>query len=497
MTSLYKYALAFLGALILNAGTTYSQVDTVRLTLDEVIEIAVAQSPDALIAKHRFRANYWQYRSYKADYLPLVQLQAQIPDISRTIRTIPVQDGPDIFQYNSLANYWVNMTVNQRVGFTGGSVFLRSNLSRLDNFYTDSTITQWSSEPIVIGYNQPIFQFNEYKWDRKIEPLLYEKAKREYLESQEQVKITAVNSFFNLLLAQIEKEIALKNLYNYDTLFNIAKGRFNLGKIAENDLLQLELNYLRAESSVDQAELNYENMLFKLKSYLRLKDDSRIELIPPTETSHFPVSTAKAIAEAKKNTSEALEFEERLLVAESDVRRAKMDGRFDADLYLEYGLTQSAFSLDEVYQDPKDQQRLSLGLSLPIVDWGVAKGKIKQAESYQELELTAVEQEVIDFEQNIFLEVMQFNMQEDQIKIAAKADTVAQKRFDVTQKRYMIGKVNDVLELNNAQIDNDTAKKGYFQALRSYWLNYYQLRRSTLYDFENNLLLIFDIREIM
>jgi outer membrane protein TolC len=261
--------------------------------------------------------------------------------------------------------------------------------------------------------------------------------------------------------------------------------------------LQLELNYLRAESSVDQADLNYEDMLFKLKSYLRLKDDSRIELIPPTTTSHFPVSTAKAIAEAKKNTAQSLEFEERLLVAESDVRRAKMDGRFDADLYLEYGLTQSAFELDEVYQDPRDQQRLSLGINVPIVDWGVAKGKIRQAESYQELEMTAVEQELIDFEQSIFLEVMQFNMQEDQIKIAAKADTVAQKRFDVTQKRYMIGKVNDVLELNNAQIDNDNAKKGYFQALRSYWVNYYQLRRSTLYDFENDLMLIFDIREIM
>jgi hypothetical protein len=57
--------------------------------------------------------------------------------------------------------------------------------------------------------------------------------------------------------------------------------------------------------------------------------------------------------------------------------------------------------------------------------------------------------------------------------------------------------VNDVLELNNAQIDNDTAKKGYFSALRNYWVNYYQLRKMTLYDFQNNQLLIFDIRDIM
>ncbi|HPM93912.1 MAG TPA: TolC family protein, partial [Bacteroidales bacterium] len=114
-----------------------------------------------------------------------------------------------------------------------------------------------------------------------------------------------------------------------------------------------------------------------------------------------------------------------------------------------------------------------------------------------ELEQTSVEQEVIDFEQNVFLNVMEFNMQKDQLFIAAKADTVAQKRYDVTQKRYMIGQVNDILDLNYAQIDNDNAKKGYFSALRNYWINYFQLRKMTLYDFRENKLLIFDIRDIM
>jgi hypothetical protein len=61
----------------------------------------------------------------------------------------------------------------------------------------------------------------------------------------------------------------------------------------------------------------------------------------------------------------------------------------------------------------------------------------------------------------------------------------------------MIGQVNDVLELNNAQIDNDNAKIGYYQALRNYWDNYFELRRLTLYDFFENRMLIFDIRDIM
>ena len=41
-----------------------------RLTLEEVISIAQDQSLQAILAKHRFRGSYWQYRTFKAKYLP-------------------------------------------------------------------------------------------------------------------------------------------------------------------------------------------------------------------------------------------------------------------------------------------------------------------------------------------------------------------------------------------------------------------------------------------
>ena len=484
-------------SLSINILNSYSQQDTVFLTLDEAMIIARSQSADALIAKHRFRMNYWEYRSFKADYLPSVTIDAILPNFSRSYRAVTQPDGTEIFQYNTLGNYAAGMSINQKVGPTGGSVFLRSSLQRRDNVFDDTTYSSYQSTPVVIGYNQPIFQYNEYRWAKQLEPLKYEKAKRQYLEDVEQVSMTTVNHFFNLLLAQIEKGIAEKNLNNYDTLFRIAKGRYQLGRIAENELLQLELNYLLAKASVDNARLNYENMLFRLRSFLRLKDTGMLKLIPPAETWHGIINTSDALAEARKNTVESLDFQERLISAESEVRRAKMNGRFDADLYLEYGLTQSTESISDVYENPLDQQTLNLGINMPILDWGKARGQIKVAESNYELEQTSVEQEVIDFEQNVFLSVMEFNMQKDQLFIAAKADTVAQKRYDVTQKRYMIGQIDDVLELNNAQIDNDTAKKGYYSALRSYWINYYELRKMTLYDFMDNQMLIFDFREIL
>ncbi len=120
------------------------------------------------------------------------------------------------------------MTINQKVGFTGGNVFVRSDLSRANNTVNDSLSINYVSTPISIGYSQPIFKYNAYRWDKKLEPIKYEKAKRKYLEDMEQVAISTVNHFFNLLLAQIEKGIAEKNLNNYDTLFRVAKGRYQL-----------------------------------------------------------------------------------------------------------------------------------------------------------------------------------------------------------------------------------------------------------------------------
>ena len=475
----------------------FSQEEPALLSLHEVIDLAQQQSPDAQIAKHRFRRSYWEFRSFKAGYLPSLKLDATLPNFTRTIDPITQEDGTEIYQERQLSRYSANLSLTQKVGVTGGEVFMQSGLQRLDNFNTDTSTSQFLTTPISIGFNQPIFGYNAYRWDKKIEPMRYEEALRTYLETNEQVAMSAVNHFFNLLLAQVERSIAVKNQSNYDTLYNIAKGRYVLGKIAENELLQLELNLLSANAAVENADLEYQNMLFTFKSFMRIKSNQPIILLPPAENTHFTVKVDEAIQSAKANTSYGINFDRQLLEAESQVNMARMDGRFEADLYASFGLTQTADNLSEAYIDPLDEERVSLGIVVPILDWGQAKGRIRMAESNLDLVETSIEQARIDFEQNIFLKVMHFNMQKNQMRIAAKADTVAQKRFDVTQKRYMIGKVNDVLELNNAQIDNDNAKKGYYNSLKTYWSSFYEMRKITLFDFVENKKLDFDPEKLI
>jgi outer membrane protein TolC len=456
------------------------------LSFEDVITIAKTQSPDGLVAKNKYLGSYWKYKSYKASYMPMLTLDATLPNMNRSISKITLSDGSEVFQEQRSANYSMQLGLSKIIGITGGQLFVNSGIQRLD-LYNNSTMTSTSylSTPISVGYRQPIFNYNPYRWERKIEPILFDEAKQTYLEDREQLSIKASNLYFDLLDAQIRESIAGINQANNDTLYKIAQGRYNLGKIAENELLQLELSLLNSNLQVEQTRNDVEVNHFRLKSFLGMRGDEKIELQIPTQMPNYKIDASKAIAEARSNSSEVKSYQRKLLEAQSSVNRAKMENRFNANVYALYGLTQSAIEFADAYKNPQDQQQLSLGLQIPILDWGQARAKIKMAESNEELINTQVAQQKIDFDQQILIKVMQFNMQYHQLMIAAKADTIGEKRFAVTKARYMIGKV-DITELNIAMTEKDRATQDYIAALRSFWNTYYEIRKLTLFDFVQN-----------
>ena len=104
------------------------------------------------------------------------------------------------------------------------------------------------------------------------------------------------------------------------------------------------------------------------------------------------------------------------------------------------------------------------------------------AESNREVAKARIKQERIDFEQQVYQDIIEFNLQSEQVTNAALADTVAQKGYEVTLQRFLIGKV-DVLKLNTARNDLETARSRYVEELRKYWNYYYRIRMWTLFDF--------------
>ena len=119
------------------------------------------------------------------------------------------------------------------------------------------------------------------------------------------------------------------------------------------------------------------------------------------------------------------------------------------------------------------------------MQWGLGKGRVKQAQANANLVKSTIEQERIDFEQDVYEKVARFNLNKKQLKVSKRANEVANKRFEVTKQRYLLGKIL-ITDLQIAQQEKDRALISYIGSYRSFWQSYYDIRSTTHYDFEKN-----------
>ena len=138
------------------------------------------------------------------------------------------------------------------------------------------------SIPVALTLSQPIFGVNNVKWNRKIEPVRYAEAKARFLTATEEVAMAAVQHFFNLLMARENLDIARQNLDNASKLYDVAKVKREMGQISQNDLLQMELNLLTAQSSFTESESNLKSNMYQLRSFLNYDESVELQPVVPT-----------------------------------------------------------------------------------------------------------------------------------------------------------------------------------------------------------------------
>ena len=471
--------------LLFSGITLQAQNDKMNLTLNEVIQIASKSSLDAFRYKNMYLASYWEYRYYKADKLPSLSMNTTPLDLNHyRKREYNFQTNEDQYVLRDYINSDLAVQLNQKIGLTGGSLFFSSELGMVKNLGGDQ-VTSYQATPVSIGYSQSLNGFNALKWESRVEPIKFEKAKKSFIQDQETLAMRSTSMFFDLVEAQIQLKIAQNNMANADTLYKIGKGRFQVGTVTQDELLNLELNQLNAKQALSKANLELLRSQSGLNSYLMMDKKTQIDCTVPSKIPDLQISADDALDLALTNNPDILEQEQQMIEQNREVARAKSESGLNTTLFAVYGLNQSTQDFNTVYDQPDQSQRVQVGLNIPLVDWGRRKGRLMMAESNREVVNARVSQARIDFEQNIFQSVMEFNLQAEQVKNAAKADTVAQKGYEVTFQRFLIGKV-DVIKLNIARNDLESARNAYIRAVRTYWNYYYRLRMLTLYDFVKN-----------
>ncbi|WP_297644949.1 TolC family protein [uncultured Bacteroides sp.] len=486
-------AACFLMPLALTAQNDMQENER-NITLTEAIALARTQSVDAAVALNELKTAYWEYRTFRADLLPEVNLTGTLPNYRKSYSTYQNSDGSYSFVRNNTLGLSGQLSIDQNLWFTGGKLSLTSSLDYLKQLGSDGN-KQFMSVPLSLELTQPIFGVNSLKWNRRIEPVRYAEAKAKFISATEEVTMKTITYFFQLLLAKEGLATAQQNKTNADRLYEVAIAKRKMGQISENDLLQLKLNALQGKADVTEAESSLKARMFQLRSFLGVSEQETLNPVLPASVPDVNIEYDHVLNKALVRNSFAQNIRRRQLEADYAVASARGNLR-SIDLFASVGYTGQNQEFSAAYKDLLDNQIVQVGVKIPILDWGKRRGKVRVAKSNREVVLSRIRQEQMDFNQDIFLLVANFNNQAQQLDIAEEADIIAEKRYRTSVETFMIGRIS-TLDLNDAQNSKDEARQKHISELYYYWYYFYQLRSLTLWDFERNTELEADFEDIV
>lgn len=472
-------------AVVCCVSFSYAQKQIV-LDLNRTIELANDSSLEAFRTQNMYLSGYWEYRTYKANRLPSLTLGLTPAQYNRDI-TKRYDSQQDLDVYRSQQSYYAsgNLYLQQNFDLTGGTFYLESNLAYMRSF-GDNQSTQFTSVPIRIGYSQSLVGYNSFKWERRIEPLKYERVKKEFLYNVEQVSETATSYFFALAMAQAEYDLAKENLISSDTLYRIGEQRHRIAAISQADLLTLKLDKVNAQNTLQNKSMDLKRAMFSLASFLNLDKNTQIRLELPSRPKAMEISVDEALQWGKNNNPQLLKLTQNILEAERDVDRTKKESQFNASINASIGFNQVADNFGDVYHKPMQQDLVSVSLSIPLIDWGVRKGKYNMARNNLNVVKISSRQSEISIEEEVIMTVNDFNIQQQLITSAEEALDLAILAYNETRQRFIIGKA-DINSLTLSLNRQQQAQRNYISALQVYWQNYYKIRRLTLFDFASKL----------
>lgn len=467
--------LAFVAPLALGAQSAQT------LTLQDAIGMAQRQGPAAQIARSQRDAARWRDHAFNARLLPQLFLRGDAAKLNHGINPVPQPDGSTQFLGQSQNESSLQLGFDQRIPLTGGTISIGSALSRYDQFGTQNT-KYWQTSPVVVTLQQDLFKPRAVVWDERIQSLSAGVAERGYLEAREDVAGNTADAFFNLYAQQMTLANATGNAAINDTLYTLNKGRFEVGKIGENDLLKSELALLRARAAVDDARLARDRAEASLRRLIAYPDGQPVAIVTPDSIPTVDADPDLAVKEALKNSSTMEQSELEDVQTKRNTTAAKLNNRFNASIVASAGLNQTAPILHDAYQSPLAKQTLTVGINMPMLQWGAGHADVEGAKADEQRVASNNKVRRDALVEDARFSALQLQQAQRNVLISAKADTVAEKQFEVARNRYIIGKISNT-DLYNAQNEKDAAVIAYVQALRSYWTAYYHLRRVTLYDF--------------
>lgn len=467
--------------LIIHSFTAFAQSG---LTLEQSLKVAEENSP----AMKRTRLNLIRSQENLN-----AQNAALKSNFSLSVNPLSYRQDRS---FNDLISAWNTtkttesygvFTVSQPILLTDARVSLLNKFGYVDSYseYSNNTNKGFSNS-LSLNLSQPIFTYNRTRLQLKELQLAHENAQLNYAIQLLSLERQVTMSFYNVYQKQQSLEIDRQAYENMQKSYEIIKNKVDAGLSAREEVFQAELNLASSKSAFENSQVSFENAKdeFKILIGISLYDD--ILVLPNIEVDTVGIDVAFAIDQGLANRMEIRQSQISLETSQFDLITTKALNEFKGQLDLSVGLFGDNEKLGNLYENPTDNESVSLSLTIPLWDWGERKSRIKASEATIESSKISLEEEQNDIILNIRQVCRNLINLKNQIEIARQNVNNAQLTYDLNLEKYRNGDLTG-MDLNIYQNQLSEQQISYTNSLISYKLELLNLKIQTLYDFEKNV----------
>lgn len=458
--------------------------EKLSLTIGDAIRTAQDSTVTAYINEVSRQKAEWEYRQFLAGRKFQLSIIVN-PTYNKYVNT-PYLDYFKEYNYNILGAR-AEIRLEQQMNSLGGEFYAATSALYNEYLAGCKDIDRiFNSIPLGIGYTNELLGYNPYKWEKEIETIKFEAASKKYSYNLQQIALEASSYYLDYLVASEELRICRTNLDVLTRLYEIAKEKIEIAAITKSELISIQLQYVNAQNSIYSHEQTVNDCRKELLSYLRIEDHGQVlEAKIPEPAGTLEINNDDVVSYALANSPRMMEVKEKILKSRQAADKSNIEKGLQLGLDVNVGVQSNSSRIASLFDVPASFAVVGVGLSIPLVDHGLAASRSKAAES--EVKIAELEEE--DLTRLLILEatstLSDFISQQTILRRTMETLDLADESFQLVEDLYTSG-LSDINTFLLSQISKDNSYQNYLESLRKYWESYYKLQALCLYDFIRN-----------
>ena len=280
--------------------------------------------------------------------------------------------------------------------------------------------------------------------------------------TRQQLKLSATNSYFNVLATRNLLEVAKQSVDDFAAHLKNVQAQYDVGTVARVDVLQTQVQLANAQDSLIKADNNYNFAVANLNNVIGLPLGGEIKLKEDLSYQQYPLTLDDNVKYALANRPEIYQSQANIAFAKDQIKIAQSGSLPTLDFNGANGWSAPVFPGMK-----NSNWMVSLSLELNVFDSGLTRSLVKQAE----YGVTTAQETARQSRDTIALDVriafLSMKEAEKRIDTSKVAVNQADENFRITRVRYTSG-VGTNLDVVDAELALTQAKTNYIQALYDY-----------------------------